>query len=173
MTTLSIFDKLANEENQRAEKLNTDYRKLVTDLAAGKEPSASKVKQLLDDIGRTMDDCRMQSESLSAASELADTCDDPELIRERDEIDAELANVGDAIPKWREQAERQERESERYREKAEKQINLPADQRSFEALAERYQAEAEKYRTEVRKLERQWHSLQNRRDNVRLKMQQA
>jgi hypothetical protein len=234
--TLDIFNKLADEENQLAAKRENDYRRLVADLAAGKQPSVSKIQQLLTDAKKTRDDLkadvsritrraelkalaakkteteseiaaintkraelvrifneaesnylagidplneaydeanRQLAESDKAADELVRSCDNPGLIRERNDIDEELDSITSRLPNLRNQAESQERESNRYKELSVKQIALPAEKRTNESLAERYRRDAEKSREEVRKLQRQYDSLQKRRDALRLKMQQA
>jgi hypothetical protein len=119
------------------------------------------------------DSCRLQTDALRAGDELVNSCDDPELIRERDGIDAEISRIASTLPRLRERAETSERSSNAYRQRVKTEITLEADKRNIEALAERYRVEAENFRVEVRKLEREATALQKRRDALRLKMQQS
>lgn len=117
--------------------------------------------------------CRLQTEAIKAADELADSCDDPALIRERDAIDAELSKVQASIPRLRDNADVSERASKQYKQRAETEIRIDSDKRSLESLAEKYQGDAERFRAEVRTLDREASSLRKRRDAIRSKMQQA
>jgi chromosome segregation ATPase len=118
--------------------------------------------------------CRLQAEAEQAAAELANSCDDPALIRERDEIDAALSRIGTQIPKVRDTAEASEREAARYKQRAATEIRASdADKRSLESLGAKYAEDAKKYRAEIETLQREWNALQKRRDAVKIKMTQA
>jgi hypothetical protein len=93
-TTVSLIDELQAKRTQQAEALTADYHRLVDDLVAGRKPNADKADELLNALGKTMDDLKADVTRRVRRGELkALVAKLPSIEREIASIDAKRAEA--------------------------------------------------------------------------------
>jgi len=94
MSLMTLIQKIAGKQRERQSERHAAYRELVQDVAAGREPDADVVADVLRDNGKTLDDLQADVMLLERRREMRQKMDDvPKLAAERKRIEKQIAEA--------------------------------------------------------------------------------
>ncbi len=92
MSLTTLIDKVLGKQREREQARAADFQSIVRQIAAGKEPDADRVDDVLADAGKTLDDLRQAVERLQTRSRLRERIDElPKIAAEREQIEKQIA----------------------------------------------------------------------------------
>lgn len=98
MSLSTLIERIAGKQQEREQARAADFRGIVQQIAAGKEPDADRVDAVLREAGKTLDDLREAVERLQARRRLREQLDGlPKLAAERREIEKQIAAADNTL----------------------------------------------------------------------------
>jgi len=108
MNLTKLLDRIAGKQHERQQSRHADYRKLIGQIADGKDPDTGFVDHVLTDNQKTIDDLRQAVELLLHRRELRATWEKAAtMAKDRDGIEQQIAEADQLL----EQAEFQHEET--------------------------------------------------------------
>src|SRR5690349_4538350 len=68
---IGVLEKVVARQQQRRKSAETGWRKIVVEIADGKEPKPEEIERLLDDSGKTIDNLREDVSKFAERRQLA------------------------------------------------------------------------------------------------------
>jgi chromosome segregation ATPase len=92
MSLSTLIETILGKQRERSEAQEADFRRIVVQIANGKEPDADRVARVLSDTGKSLDDLRQAVEILNRRRELRAKLDSiPNLTAKREDVEQQLA----------------------------------------------------------------------------------